>query len=286
MIIFDMSQIVISNVTVEYKDNPQDINEDVIRHLVLSYILKYVKQFRGTYGTDVVIATDNKNYWRKRSFPPYKAHRAKQRQVSKYDWKLIFDSVNNLKNEFYGNLPYKIIDVDGAEADDIIAILSKHSSKSLNEKTLIISSDMDFIQLQKYSGVDQFVPKKKSFLKVDDPVLYLREHIIRGDKDDGIPNILSKDDVFISGGRQKPIMTAKLQEWVKCFKIEDFCTTEEMVRNYHRNTSLIDLDKIPSDIEASIMDRYQNCAIGNKKKMMDYFYDKGAVNLIQFIGDF
>lgn len=280
-----MSQIVISNVTVEYKDHPQDIDEDVIRHLVVGYILKYVKKFRPTYGTDVVIATDNKSYWRKKLFPPYKAHRAKQRQVSKYDWKLIFDAVHNLKNEFYGTLPYKIIDVEGAEADDIIAILAKHSS-SMKEKTLIISSDMDFIQLQRYPGVDQFVPKKKSFLKVDNPILYLKEHIIRGDKDDGIPNILSKDDVFISGGRQKSIMTAKLQDWVKCSKIEDFCTTEEMVRNYHRNTGLIDLDQIPLDIETSIMDRYQTCEVGNKKKMMDYFYDKGAVNLIQFLGDF
>jgi preprotein translocase YajC subunit len=157
---------------------------------------------------------------------------------------------------------------------------------TVKEKTLIISSDMDFIQLQKYPGVDQFVPKKKSFLKVDNPVLYLKEHIIRGDKDDGIPNILSNDDVFISGGRQKSIMTAKLQEWVKFPRIEDFCTTEEMVRNYHRNTGLIDLDQIPLDIETSIMDRYQTCEVGNKKKMMDYFYDKGAVNLIQFLGDF
>jgi hypothetical protein len=286
MIIFDMSQIVISNVTIEYKDHPQDINEDVIRHLVLEYILRYVKKFRQTYGNDVVIATDNKTYWRKKYFPPYKAHRAKQRSTSKYDWKLIFDAVHNLKNEFYGTLPYKIIDVDGAEADDIIAVLSKHSSNTLNEKTLIISSDMDFIQLQRYSGVDQFVPKKRSFLKVDNPSLYLREHIIRGDKDDGIPNILSNDDVFTSGGRQKPIMTAKLQEWVKCHKIEDFCTTTEMIRNYDRNTNLIDLDKIPTDIEAAIMDRYTKCDVGNKKKMMDYFYDKGAVNLIQFIGDF
>lgn len=281
-----MSQIVISNVTVEYKDNPQDINEDVIRHLVLGYILKYVKKFRPTYGSDVVIATDNKNYWRKKLFPPYKAHRAKQRQVSKYDWKLIFDAIHNLKNEFYGTLPYKIIDIEGAEADDIIAVLAKYSSSTVKEKTLIISSDMDFIQLQKYPGVDQFVPKKKSFLKVDNPVLYLKEHIIRGDKDDGIPNILSNDDVFISGGRQKSIMTAKLQEWVKFPRIEDFCTTEEMVRNYHRNTGLIDLDQIPLDIETSIMDRYQTCEVGNKKKMMDYFYDKGAVNLIQFLGDF
>ena len=167
MIIFDMSQIVISNVTVEYKDHPQDINEDVIRHLVLEYILRYVKKFRPTYGSDVVIATDNKNYWRKKLFPPYKAHRAKQRQVSKYDWKMIYDSISNLKSEFYGTLPYKVIDVDGAEADDVIAVLTKYSSSVLKEKTVIISSDMDFIQLQKFPGVDQFVVKKKSFLVLD-----------------------------------------------------------------------------------------------------------------------
>lgn len=286
MIIFDMSQIVISNVTVEYKDHPQDINEDVIRHLVLEYILRYVKKFRPTYGSDVVIATDNKNYWRKKLFPPYKAHRAKQRQVSKYDWKMIYDSISNLKSEFYGTLPYKVIDVDGAEADDVIAVLTKYSSSVLKEKTVIISSDMDFIQLQKFPGVDQFVVKKKSFLKASDPALYLKEHIIRGDKDDGIPNILSKDDVFIASGRQKPIMTAKLQEWIKCFKIEDFCTTDEMLRNFSRNKSLIDLDEIPTELQAAIIEKYHACDVGNKKKLMNYFYDKGAVNLIQFIGDF
>jgi 5'-3' exonuclease len=44
-------------------------------------------------------------------------------------------------------LPIKILSIDGAEADDIIAFLSKEITKNKNNRTYIISADNDFVQL-------------------------------------------------------------------------------------------------------------------------------------------
>jgi 5'-3' exonuclease len=44
-------------------------------------------------------------------------------------------------------LPIKILSIDGAEADDIIAFLSKEITKNNNNRAYIISADNDFVQL-------------------------------------------------------------------------------------------------------------------------------------------
>lgn len=286
MIIFDFSQVLISNIVVKYRDQPQDaIDENLIRHVSLDYILNYVKKFRNSYGDEIVFATDAKSYWRRDAFQYYKASRAKQRQKSKFDWTTIYNTITLLKKEFSGVLPYKVIDVDKAEGDDIIAVLTKMSSNA-GRKTLIISSDMDFIQLQKYPQVEQFSPKKKGFLEVDDPDAYLREHIIRGDEDDGIPNILTRDDIYVTEGRSKSLTTKNLTEWVTHENHEDYCTSDELRRNFARNRMLIDFNYIPVEVSNSILNEYSTVEVGNKKKLMNYVFDKGLSGLLEKVGDF
>ena len=52
----------------------------------------YKSKFGKKYG-DIIICCDDKNYWRKQTFPHYKANRKKFREESDYDWNLIFESL-------------------------------------------------------------------------------------------------------------------------------------------------------------------------------------------------
>jgi 5'-3' exonuclease len=274
MIIIDMNQIMISNLMMQIKNKEMD--EDLVRHMVLSSLRAYEKQFESEYG-EVVLAYDSKHYWRKIHFSFYKQNRKKDREKSSHDWKSIFELLNKIRDEIKLYFPYKVVEVDGAEADDVVSVLCKNKSK---EKILILSGDKDFIQLQKYPGVKQYNPATKSYIFSDDPYMFIKEHIIRGDKSDGIPNILSKDDVFVSGERQKPISQKKISKWLET-EPSKFCETEEQYRNYCRNKVLIDFDCIPEEIENKILEEYSSINIGEKKLPLDYFSKHKLNDLMQ-----
>lgn len=285
MIIVDLNQVLISNLMMQIGSNPKfkkELDENLIRHMVLNSLRSYTKQFKQKYG-DIVIACDSKRYWRRDVFPFYKAHRKKEREKSDFDWHLIFETLNKIRDELKEFFPYRVIEVDGAEADDIIAVITARHAPS--EDILILSSDKDFVQLQKYPNVTQYSPILKRFIKTDNAVEYIKEHIIRGDKGDGIPNFLSPDNTFVLGERQKVINTKKLKEWINSSP-EDFCVTDNMLRGYKRNQMLVDLDYVPEDIKSRIVESYETTKPGSRQKMLNYFIEKRLRNLIECIGEF
>jgi 5'-3' exonuclease len=282
MIIFDFNQVAISNLMEQIGSSKTAVDESLVRHMILNTIRTYVKKFKAEFGPNIIIACDNKKYWRREIFPYYKANRKKSRESSGHDWNSIFDCLNKIRDELREHSPYKVIEVDTAEADDIIAVLSiKHSA---NEKVMILSSDKDFAQLQKYPNVEQYSPILKKFIKEPLPSAQLKQLVIRGDKSDGIPNILSKDDVFVEGVRQKPITEAKIINWMNQ-KPEEFCT-EEMLRNYNRNEMLIDLTRIPENLKQSIIDTYESSKGRTRQEFMNYMVANRLKNLIEVIDEF
>jgi len=263
--------------------NPKvKLDEDLIRHMVLNSLRSYARQFKQKYG-DIVICCDSKKYWRRDVFPFYKSNRKKDREKSDFDWNLIFETLNKIREELKENFPYRVLEVEGAEADDIIAVLSGRLAS--NEEVLILSSDKDFVQLQKYENVVQYSPILKRYVKADDPRMYVKEHIIRGDRGDGIPNFLSPDNTFALGERQKVINNKKLTEWLTMVP-EDFCVNEVMLRGYKRNQMLVDLDFIPENIKLQIVEAYDNTKPGNRQKMFNYFIEKRLRNLMEVIDEF
>ena len=282
MIIFDYNQVAISSLMEQIGSSKKPVEEALVRHMILNVIRTYVKKFKATHGPEVVIACDNRNYWRREIFPQYKASRKKSRDASGHDRNSIFECLHKIKEELKEYSPYKVIDVDTAEADDIIATLT--ILKSANEKVMILSSDKDFAQLQKYPNVQQYSPILKKFINEPLPAVQLKQMIIRGDKGDGVPNILTQDNVFIEGGRQKPITEAKIINWLNQ-KPEEFCT-DDMLRNYKRNELLIDLTKIPEALQKSIIDTYDAAAGNNKQKFMNYMIANKLKNLLEVIDEF
>lgn len=282
MIIFDYNQVAISSLMEQIGSSKKPVEEDLVRHMILNVIRTYVKKFKATHGPEIVIACDNRNYWRRDLFPQYKASRKKNRDASGHDWGSIFDCLNKIKEELKEYSPYKVIDVESAEADDIIAVLSM--SRSAHEKVMILSSDKDFAQLQKYPNIEQFSPILKKFIKEPLPAVQLKQMIIRGDKGDGIPNIMSPDNVFTEGGRQKPITEAKIINWLNQ-NPEEFCT-DEMLRNYARNEMLIDLTKIPDELTKRIVEVYETKPTRTKQQFMNYMIANKLKNLIEVLDEF
>jgi 5'-3' exonuclease len=282
MIIFDYNQVAISSLMEQIGSSKKPVEEDLVRHMILNVIRTYVKKFKEKYGPEVIIACDNKNYWRRDIFPEYKASRKKSRDASGHDWTSIFEVLGKIKQELKDHSPYKVIDVDTCEADDIIAVLTMKYSSTQN--VMILSSDKDFAQLQRFPNVEQYSPILKKYIKEPLPLLQLKQLVIRGDKGDGIPNILSKDDVFTTGGRQKPITEAKIINWLNQ-EPKDFCN-EEMFRNYNRNEMLIDLTKIPESLVEKILDRYDSVKPKSKNEFMNYMISNRLKNLIEVIDEF
>jgi 5'-3' exonuclease len=282
MIIFDFNQVAISNLMEQIGSSKTPVDESLVRHMILNTIRTYVKKFKDSHGPEIVIACDNKKYWRREIFPHYKAGRKKAREASGHDWSTIFDCLNKIRDELKVNSPYKVLDVDSAEADDIIAVLALKYSAT--QKIMILSSDKDFAQLQKYPNVEQFSPILKKAIKEPLPSAQLKQLIIRGDKSDGIPNILTKDDVFVTGGRQKPITEVKIIGWMNQ-EPKEFCN-EDMLRNYARNEMLIDLTRIPESLKEAILHTYDEAKGRTKQEFMNYMIANRLKNLLEVIDEF
>ncbi|NBP54950.1 hypothetical protein EBU71_00125 [bacterium] len=287
MILIDYSQVAISNILSFKPDLVKggDANsvKNIIRHAVIS-TLKFYKKKYADYG-ELVVCADGKDYWRKRVFPLYKAHRKQAREDSGLDWKLIFDTMSEIRKDLVEYFPYKVMHLDNTEADDVIATLVK--SYPL-EKHIIISSDKDFKQLQKHGNVEQFSPiqKKKVTLRYDELDNFIIEHIVRGDSGDGIPNILSPDDIFTQpDARQRPITKKRLTPFFS--KGINACENDEQRRNWERNEALVNLDKIPEDITKNIMEVYlNNKPKGDKMSIYTYLMNNRCNLLLQEIEEF
>lgn len=280
MILVDLNQVLLAGLMAQIANHKGKLEESLIRHMVLNIIRNHIKNFKTEYG-EIVLCCDNRKYWRKEFFPFYKANRKKTRDKSDLDWHLIFDILGKLKQELKDNFPYKVLDVEGAEADDIIGTLVPIYSP--HQKILILSSDGDFLQLQQYgSNVKQYNPSQKKFVKSENPKLELKEKIIRGDKGDGIPNIFSPSDCFVRDLRQKPITQKTLDKYLD-EQVEKYSGTDQT--NFVRNQSLIDLTFIPTEIKTKIINTYEETKPA-KGKLLNYFIEHKLKNLMEVIEEF
>lgn len=286
MIIVDLNQVMLSNLMMQLGNHTNaQLEESMVRHMVLNALRSFKVKFGDEYG-EMIIACDNTNYWRRAKFPYYKANRKKNQEKSDMDWKAIFECLNKIRAELKEYFPYRVIDIETAEADDIIGTLvfDRGTLMAGGEPILILSGDKDFIQLHQFENVKQYDPVRKKFIKHDNPEQYLLEHIIKGDAGDGVPNILSADNCFVVGDRQKPVTTKKLEQWVN-MKPEDFCD-QYMLRNYFRNRQLIDLQMTPLEIAEKVRASYAEQANKGRDKIFNYFIVNKLKHLMEHIGEF
>jgi 5'-3' exonuclease len=278
MILVDISQLFVASTFMSMKKEETEVDIKKLRYMILNSLRMYRKKYANEFG-ELVICCDGSLSWRKEIFPHYKAGRKTGREASPLDWTQIFGCFDQLKKELKENFPYRLIQVDSAEADDIIGTLVLKDRKP-NERTLIISSDKDFIQLQMNENVFQYSPVTKKMLNGVDPHEYLREHILRGDKSDGIPNVLSSGNCIVDGIRQLPMTKKLIKEW------EEGSIPEEHNERFERNTALVDLRYTPFHLQEKILDQYRKEPIGSRNILPAYLTKHNLETLTKNIGDF
>ena len=281
MIIVDLNQVMLSNLLMQLGNHTNaQLEENMVRHMILNSLRSYRTKFADEYG-EMVIACDNTNYWRKQKFPYYKANRKKAQEKSEMDWKSIFECMNKIRSELKEYFPYRVIDIESAEADDIISTLVRIHSF---EKILILSGDKDFIQLHSYGNVKQYDPVRKKWITHENPDRYLAEHILKGDSGDGVPNVLSPDNCLVIGQRQKPLTQKKIDALIDLGLDSKF--DHALFNNYIRNKELIDLRNVPAEIGGKVIESYDKQAGKGREKLMNYFIANKLKNLMESIGEF
>ena len=276
-ILIDANQISISHLMVRHKIE-NGININTIRRSIIAVIAKIEKKYKSQYGK-VVLCYDDKDYWRRQVFPFYKLNRKSEREKSNIDWDKVFSVLNKIRDELRANFPYHVIQVQGAEADDVIASIVRYNCRQKNpEQMLILSADKDFIQLHKYPNVKQYDPIRNRWITNDNPVAYLQEHIIRGDRSDGIPNILTCDDAIVTGKPQKKMSKEKIASLASMDPTE--FTNFIRLRNWKRNSELIDFSKIPNPVVERIISFYTKYKPTPSIKL-EYFMQNDIQDLIE-----
>ena len=297
MILIDYSQVALSAILTfqrELKGTESEV-KNLIRHVVLSTLKSYKKKYGKEYG-ELIVCCDGRKYWRRDFFEHYKASRKKNRDASDLNWTLIFDTLSEMRDDIAKHFPYKVMHIEKCEADDIIAVMTEWAQNNQmvqeglveeSQKILILSSDKDFKQLQLYPNVKQWSPMQKKYVTATqrEIIEYKIEHIVKGDAGDGVPNILSKDDVFVKEERQKPVSAKRLQEFFDNGFIA--CKNDEERRNWHRNSTLVDFQHIPDGVKSDVIGTYLSSKpTGDKMSIMNYLIEKKCRLLLDELEDF
>ena len=283
MILVDMNQDMIANMMMQIGNHQNaEIDVNMLRHMILNTLRSNRKKFGDEFG-ELVICCDDKNYWRREIYPYYKANRKKSRDSSELDWNSIFQALNSIREELKVFFPYKVIQIDTCEADDIIGVVVHEEGTELNsgEPILVLSGDKDYIQLHKYANVKQYDPVRKRWISNSNPEKYLAEHILKGDSGDGIPNVLSADNCFVMGIRQRPVTQKRIAEWSDINNMQD-----EVKRNYMRNKAMIDLSEVPQGMKDKILKAWHEENGKDRSQLLNYFIKNKLRNLMECITEF
>lgn len=284
MILIDLNQVMISNIMAQIGNHHNaEIDENMLRHMILNTLRSLRNKFHSEYG-ELVICCDDKNYWRKKVYPYYKALRKRDREKSELDWNAIFNALNSVREDLKEFFPYKVIQVETAEADDAIGTIAHKYGNQLNsgEPILILSGDKDYIQLHIYGNVKQFDPVRKRWISHAQADKYLIEHVIKGDSGDGVPNVLSDDACLVEGRRQKP-MTQKRLDGLLSTDMSEW--SEEHQRNWHRNKSVIDLTAVPQSIKDQVIAQFDK-EPNDRSQLLNYFIKNKLRVLMEHITEF
>jgi hypothetical protein len=286
MIIVDLQQVMIASIMIQLGHSGGTIEVPMFKHLVLNSLRSYRTKYSKKYG-ELIIATDTGTSWRKGAYPYYKANRKKDRDESTLDWEGIFEGLREIRSDLENYFPYRIIQVEGAEADDVIGTICHTHGSELpgGEPILILSGDKDFNQLQSYMNVEQYDPVRNKKIVENNPDNFLIEHIIKGDRSDGIPNILSSDNCLVIGERQGTMTKKRLANFTQCAKANKW-DDAKAERNYKRNAQLIDLGFTPIQLRFEIKEQYDTQAGKDRSKIFNYLMKNRMKHLMEYVSEF
>lgn len=297
--ILDLKSVMIANLMVGLSKAPKGsvmLDEGILRHMILSQMLNIRRQYK---EYEFVVACDMTNSWRRDHFPYYKYRRKQTRDNMGIDWVLVEETFTKLRQELHDFFPYRVVMVPRAEADDVIGTLCHRFGHNENEwfnptvSIVILSGDQDFIQLQKYPNIGQYDPIRKRVLLTDAADRYLFDHICTGDTGDGIPNILSPSDTFVTRTRQKAVRQVALDAWWELYQTKGYDEENkqhkvflESTENFIRNRRLIDLSRTPAEMKQLINTSFDSQKGKDKRQLMNYMIQHRLRTLTESLSEF
>lgn len=267
MILVDFSGLIIAGAMTQ--KNPV-VDEGLLRHNCLNTILSVKKKFGAKYG-DIVLCYDGNNYWRRGIYPHYKGNRKASKEESTFDWKLFYTFMDKIKEELRTVFPYKIIELDNCEADDIIGTLALEAK----EETIIYSRDQDFIQCLANPRVKLWSADKKKLYEKMLPYeveWHIFQKVCQGDKGDWVPNIFSDINALQDRVRQTNCKESVVEILYKDPSAKEWTVT--IKERYELNEKLINLKCIDPEIKQKIRDAFELPVIGSKGRIFAYLMNK------------
>jgi hypothetical protein len=262
--------------TQAWKSVTVEMNLDMIRHLILNSLLYSMRNHKAQYG-DCIIACDNGSSWRKHAFTAYKGLRGATKDKYKIDWGKYYAFLNEVIEDLKNEFPYTVVSVPHAEGDDVIGVLVRHyQTTKMMEEILIVSGDKDFRQLHD-DRTKQYSPILRKFVTVSDAAREIKEHVIKGDRLDGVPNILSADNCLVAGDRQTKMSSKRLEKYMT-LEVSEYEPTVQ--RNWARNDLMINLDRIPDRIQQAVMTEFEDQSkTSQHNNVFNYLFKKGLKEL-------
>jgi 5'-3' exonuclease len=255
MIFYDISNIALATAFTFHKNCERVPEPTELRNLITSSIGDMLPAISNYSAKHDVIALEGFKSWRKQKYPFYKAKRKAKRDESPFDFDtyykhlaLVFEDMKQYSN-------WLLLQHEEAEADDIISTLALKAKKPV----CIVSVDKDFLQLQTFKpDIVQYSPLKRDFLN---PSEYkLSEHILGGDTVDGVPNVFSPEDTFLTEGKRQTPFTKKLKDKLSHLEEDQLLQelTEEQKHRFFTNKELIDARCVPEKIQDEILQMAQD----------------------------
>lgn len=254
-------------------------NFDVWRYMVCEVIHKWMYLEKGI--NEVVIAVDDRNPWRKSYFSRYKESRKKKRDKTDVDFKLLYGAIDKLAADLKHFMPYKVLKVRGAEADDIIAILAMEN----RGQSIVISNDEDYLQLCS-DYVRVWNPKNKKYSQCDDTELFIVRKSLMGQAKDDIFNVITPNDwgqTPETMGKRKPGFGPKSCDKVINEGYKEWLEKKDLQDNFKRNRILMDFGYIPQSMRNRIMTSYKRANFPPPQNIHKFFKQ---YNMRGFLDDF
>lgn len=288
MILIDFSQLAIASAYAAYAAHGR-IEDSVLWRYTIQSVIAMRRKHTEKYGHDTVLCCDDGS-WRDSVFAYYKWKRRHKDQTHDIDWPHINSMIKEIAASLGKHFGFRVVMVHGAEGDDVIAVLAHHLAESApdnlfgdgianSEKPIIVSVDKDFGQL--LDVADQYNQRTKKMV-TGNPSLLLKEQIIRGDASDGIPNILSADNVFAEGIRQRPITVGRIEKWLPMDVSQIADGNQDILNNWKRNERLISLQgTTPPVIASDIIRQFEEQTAIKSVGLSTFLFDKGLFSLLK-----
>lgn len=247
--------------TKEIESDTANPNIQLWKYFIVDSIYKSL--FKGDVN-EVILAVDDKKSWRKLYWERYKESRKGKRDSSKIDWDLFHSAYRELTEEIQYTLPFKVLLVENAEADDVIGILA---TKDKGEY-VVISNDEDYLQLVS-DRVKLYNPNKMTFMECEDTENFIVMKCLTGQPKDDIFNIKTSLDWPL--GKRKPGFGEVSAKKVIAGGYKEWLVENNLVERFNVNRTLIDFGRIPNVMRSRILNAYNNYKLADPSMMYGFF---------------